>query len=111
MFANCSSLTNIDISNFRINTGSNIQGMFMGCYSLTSISFQKSLARLSVYSSLFFDCPNLTYVNFSFVSKESSYSSIFNKNISDHGVIVLNYDFYNKVYKNHIPSGWNVTFE
>ena len=111
MFANCSSLTNIDISNFRIKTGSNIQGMFMGCYALTSISFQKSLARLSAYSSLFFDCPNLTYVNFSFVSKESSYSSIFNKNISDHGIIVLNYDFYDKVYKNHIPSGWNVTFE
>ena len=35
MFSWCSSLTKIDLSNFNINNVTNMSGMFYGCYKLT----------------------------------------------------------------------------
>ena len=38
MFSDCSSLTNIDLSNFNTNNVTNMGGMFCGCSSLTNIN-------------------------------------------------------------------------
>ena len=85
--------------------------MFSGCFSLTSIDFKNEPIKLGDYTGIFYDCPNLTYVNFSFVNNSNSYFPIFNENISDYGVIILNRGFYEHKFKNHIPSGWNHTLE
>ena len=37
MFVRCSSLTNINLSNFNTNNATNMSGMFYGCSSLTKI--------------------------------------------------------------------------
>ena len=65
------------------------------------------------YDGIFHDCPNLSYINFSFV-KDSSYyyGTLINENISDSGVIILNTGFYNKIsiYQT-FPSNWNITLK
>ena len=114
MFRNCYNLQKINISNFRFKSGSNFENMFSGCYSLTSINFLNGATKISDYNRIFHDCPNLSYINFSFVNDSSYYyyRTLINENISDSGVIILNTGFYNKIsiYQT-FPSNWNITLK
>ena len=111
MFYNCYNLKNVDISRFKFIYNVGTYYMFSGCFSLTSIDFKNEPIKLGDYTGIFYDCLNLTYVNFSFVNNSNSYFPIFNENISYYGVIILNRGFYEHKFKNHIPSGWNHTLE
>ena len=118
MFHNCYNLTNIDISNFKFNTNVNIKNMFSGCYSLTSMDFSKNEPNYCQFDEIFYDCPNLKYLNFSFLHYVRYYSTvnyyIFNENISSSGTLILNKDYYNDFLQNikYIPpEGWNLILE
>lgn len=113
MFQNCYSLTSIDASYFKFiffNNQNVITNMFSGCYSLTSIDFLMDKNIPISYNGLFFNCPNLHYVNVSFITNLDSYK-LFNTNISSYGTLILNKE-YNKTdsYKKNIypPLNWTL---
>ena len=110
LFQNCYSLTSIDASNFKFNNLDQITNMFSGCYSLTSIDFSIYNNIPISYDGLFFDCPNLHYINISFITNLDSYR-LFNTNISSYGTLFLNKE-YNKTdsYKKNIypPQNWTL---
>jgi hypothetical protein len=56
---------------------------------------------------MFYDCPNLSFIDISFLTARS-YNSFFNENISDSGTIVLKRSYYDDYSssKSIIPSGW-----
>ena len=114
MFHNCYNLKDIDISNFRFRRNANLKGMFSGCYSLTSIDFSNISPDHYQFDEIFYDCPNLNYLNFSFVHYVSYYSPnhyIFNQNISKSGTLILNEDYYNSFLKDlgiYPPYGWTL---
>ena len=114
MFHNCYNLKNIDISNFKFQRNANLKGMFSGCYSITSVDFSNINPDYYQFDGIFYDCPNLNYLNFSFLHY-ASYSTlshyIFNNNISKNGYLILNEEYYNKVLKdinNYPPNGWTL---
>jgi len=117
MFYNCYNLKNIDITNFSINSNSNLKRMFSGCYLITSIDFSNIKPNYYQFDEIFYDCPNLNYVDFSFIRvfpywyfyKESYY--LFNKNISKSGTLILNEEYYNNYLKKleiYPPDGWTL---
>ena len=113
MFQNCYSLTSIDASNFKFifyNNQNQITNMFSGCYSLTSIDFLMDNYIPISYNGLFFNCPNLHYVNVSFITNLDSYN-LFSTNISSYGTLILNKE-YNKTdaYKKNVypPKNWTL---
>ena len=59
MFYECSSLTNINLSNFNTNNVTNMSWMFYGCSSLTNINLSN------------FNTQNVTYMSFMFNGCES----------------------------------------
>ncbi len=63
---------------------------------------------------MFYDCPNLSFVDVSFINGiYAYYYELFNKNISSNWTIVLNEKYYNKFKKEfdeNIPSNWTVVF-
>ena len=90
--------------------------MFSSCYSLTSIDlscFKNN--EFPYYSELFYDCPNLKFVNISTFSLNlRKYEEIFNANISSNGELIINkdyYDNYKDLYHLYIPPNWIITFE
>ena len=119
MFHNCYNLKNIDITNFYFVENCNIKNMFSGCYSITSIDFSSIKPNFYRFNEIFYDCPNLNFVNFSFIhyrpfyySYEESYY-IFNTNISKNGILILNEEYYNKYLKDlniYPPDGWTLNF-
>ena len=111
MFHNCYNLKNINVSNFRFRDNYNIRirHMFSGCYSLTSIDFQNKLINIYSYNGIFHDCPNLHYINLSFVSNYNVLGTMFNNNISSYGIIILNSYFIATRLKNKkFPDNWTV---
>ena len=118
MFHNCYNLKNIDISNFKFKRNANIKNMFSGCYSLTSMDFSKIEPTYCLFDEIFYDCPNLKYLNFSFLHY-MSYSDthnhyIFNTNISSSGTVILNREYYNEFLTdidNIPPEGWELKLE
>lgn len=85
--------------------------MFSGCFSLTSIDFSNlTTVTYLTYSGMFFNCPNLIYLDFSFVS-HSYESLLFNSNISSNGTLIFSKNFYDsklerlKIYP---PSNWTL---
>ena len=111
MFYNCYKLNQISLSNFKPNITKSLIYMFSGCSSLTSISlsnFNSISTDLNV-TGIFYNCPKLKNVDFSFFKSSINYR-IFNGNISSSGSIKLSYKYYNtissinKTY--NIPSGW-----
>ena len=117
MFHNCYKLKNIDITNFKINQNANLKGMFSGCYLITSIDFSNIESNYYQFDEIFYDCPNLNYVDFSFIRvvpyyyfyRESYY--LFNKNISKSGTLILNEEYYNKYLEEleiYPPDGWTL---
>ena len=119
MFYNCYNLKNIDITNFSINANANLKRMFSGCYLITSIDFSNIEPNFYQFDEIFYDCPNLNYVDFSFIRvhpywylniyKESYY--LFNKNISKSGTLILNEEYYYKYLEKleiYPPDGWTL---
>ena len=117
MFHNCYNLKNIDITNFNIDRNANMKNMFSGCYSITSIDFSNMQPNFYQFDEMFYDCPNLNFVNFSFIRDfpyyyfydESYY--LFNTNISKNGVLIINEYYYNKYLKDlniYPPDGWTL---
>ena len=109
MFRNCYSLNNINISKFKFTNNADTRYMFAGCYSLTSLNFDNFESISLTYDGMFFNCPNLKYLNLSFVSSSGSYSSFFNGNISSNGTLILSARlFQDKEKYLKIPADWLV---
>ena len=118
MFHNCYSLKNIDITNFKISSDDILKGMFSGCYLITSIDFSNIEPNYYQFDEIFYDCPNLNYVDFSFIRcyyyfhydyEQSHY--LFNKNISKNGTLILKEEYYNTYLKNleiNPSDGWTL---
>ena len=117
MFHNCYNLKTIDITNFVFEGSDNLKGMFSGCYSITSIDFSNVQPNYYQFDEIFYDCPNLNFVNFSFIRTfpywyfydESYY--LFNKNISKSGNLIINEGYYNTYLKDlkiYPPEGWTL---
>jgi surface protein len=96
------------------NTGNfrSIKSMFSGCYSLTSIDLSNFNTKYShSYKYIFYDCPNLQYVNIEPFSYDLNDNDLFNKNISSNGTLLINREYYDRIKKNnYIPSNWKLIF-
>ena len=58
---------------------------------------------------IFFDCPNLKFVNFSFVNNRNSVYHLFNENRSDTGTLILKNNLYGTSCAGCVPPNWDVT--
>ena len=66
MFNGCSSLTNINLSNFNTNNVTNMHGMFYECSSLTNIDLSNfNTNNVTDMSFIFHGCSSLTNINLS----------------------------------------------
>ena len=64
MFSDCSSLTNINLSNFNSNNVTNMRWMFFGCSSLTNINLSNlNINNVSKMESIFWGCSSLKKEN------------------------------------------------
>ena len=64
MFRGCSSLINIDLSNFNTNNVTNMGGMFDGCSSLTNIDLSNfNTNKVTDMGGMFRNCPSLNKKN------------------------------------------------
>ena len=105
MFRNCYNLKNIDFSIFRFTYNTYLKNMFSGCYSLTSVNFSKANSIDSSFDKIFYDCPNLNFVNFSFCTDSlGAYVQMFNENISSNGTLILRSSLRNS--NNLKPVNW-----
>ena len=114
MFSHCYSLERVNFNNKTIIVQS-IQKMFYGCYSLTSVDlsiFECNDYISSLYDKIFYDCPNLHYVNIKSIYNSHYGNDIFNNNISSYGTLIINQNFYEKIKnkKNYVPSNWTISF-
>ena len=112
MFYNCYKLRSIDLSKFVIKNKALLRNMMRGCYSLTSLNFQSSVSTSLIIDGIFYDCPNLTYINFSFVSSAVQPILLFNGNISNSATLILKKSFYDDFsyssFNEQVPSNWNL---
>ncbi len=66
MFAGCSLLTSINVSNFNINNVTNMSNMFSYCSSLTSINLSNfNTNNVTNMAAMFYKCSSLTSINLS----------------------------------------------
>ena len=66
MFRECSSLININLSNFNTNNVTNMSGMFYGCSSLTNINLSNfNTNNVTDMSGMFSGCSSLININLS----------------------------------------------
>ena len=66
MFGNCSSLTNLDLSNFNTENVTDMYGMFTSCSGLTSLDLSSfNTANVTNMSWMFGDCSSLTSLDLS----------------------------------------------
>ena len=66
MFQGCSSLINIDLSNFNSDDVTDMGFMFFGCYSLININLSNlNTNNVRKMNSMFINCSSLTTINFS----------------------------------------------
>ena len=66
LFLGCSSLTNIDLSNFNTQNIINMNGMFYGCSSLTNINLSNfNTQNVTDMGCMFNRCSSLKYINLS----------------------------------------------
>ena len=64
MFANCRSLTSLDLSKFDTRGVTNMEGMFSGCSSLTSLDLSRlNTENATVMAFMFSGCSSLTSLN------------------------------------------------
>ena len=110
MFYNCYNLKSIDISSFEFKNSAYTNYMFSGCFSLTSMDFSNFTKVMLFYSGMFCDCPNLKYLDFTIYNAYST-SLIFNSNISANGTLILGEAFKNYLNQSNIkfcPSNWTL---
>ena len=116
MFHNCYSLETIDISNFRIyREPSDLTGMFSGCSLLTSLDLSKINTNNIDCDEIFYDCPKLSYVDISFLRgyRKPDKFSLFNKNISQNGIIIVTKEFHDNFFNGNdefYPKNWTLNF-
>ena len=66
MLCGCSSLTNINLSNFNTQNVTNMESMFCNCSSLTNINLSNfNTQKVTNMSYMFYDCSSLTNINLS----------------------------------------------
>ena len=66
MFGCCSSLTNLDLSNFNTINVTNMKDMFNGCKSLTNLNLSNfNTINVTNMSNMFYGCKSLTNLNLS----------------------------------------------
>ena len=92
MFLNCYNLKSIDISGFSFKSSSTTNYMFSGCFSITSMDFSNFTKTRFTYAGMFYNCPNLKYLDFTNYNYSSSLL-IFNSNISASGTLILDRKF------------------
>ena len=63
IFASCSGLTSLDLSNFNTSNVTNMEEMFSGCIGLTSIDVSKfDTSKVTSMQSMFKGCSSLTHI-------------------------------------------------
>ncbi len=85
--------------------------MTRGCSSLTSLNFQNPTLSWIYFEGIVYDCPNLSFLNFSFARNTYTNFLLFNRNISGNGTLILKKNFYNlqySIFKQNIPSNWTL---
>ena len=93
MFYKCSSLINIDLSNFNTDNIKNMRGLFMECSSLINVNIT-NINTINVFDMgfLFSDCSSLVYIDLSTLNTQkviymesmfSDCSSLINLNLSN----------------------------
>ena len=110
MFLNCYSLKSINIANIPIKQNSYAIYMFSGCSSLTSMDFSNFTQTNFFYTGMFFNCPNLHYLDFTIFNSISD-SLLFNSNISTNGTLVLYKKFNDYLVQRKVkffPSNWTL---
>lgn len=66
MFANCSSLSSIDLSGLNTSKVTDMEGMFTGCSSLSSINLSNfDTSKVADMSTMFYNCTGLTSLELS----------------------------------------------
>ena len=66
MFADCSSLESLDLSNWDVSNATNMNGMFYGCYSLTSLNLSNwVVGNATDMFGMFGNCESLTSLDLS----------------------------------------------
>ena len=95
MFAGCSSLTSLDVSNFNTSKVTNMSFMFKGCSSLTSLDLSNfNTSNVTAISFMFSDCSALTSLdltNFN-TSKVTVMTNMFSSCSSLTSLNVSNFD-------------------
>lgn len=72
MFWNCSSLKNLDLSNFNTSNVVNMSGMFKGCSSLTNLDLRSfNTSNVTNMNYMFLGCSSLKNINLSSFSTEN----------------------------------------
>ena len=90
LFRDCTSIINVDFSDFNFSKGLKAHKMFMNCHSLTSLDFQSSeKINMLNASSMFQSCKSLSFVNLTMLnmSRITDMSSMFR---GCHSLISLN---------------------
>ena len=63
IFTNCFSLTSLNLSNLDVSAIKDISGLFNGCKSLISLDLSNFAISVQRGEKMFYNCPNLIYVN------------------------------------------------
>jgi surface protein len=97
MFRACSSLKPINLSNFDTSNVENMDYMFYNCQNIDDIYYMFSF------------CSKLRFINYSsFKNIDISLIGAFN-NISTNGLIIVNYNLFQKINEALYRYGWNIT--
>ena len=104
-----SSLKSLDLTNFNTPLLNSITNMFRGCSSLTSINLSSFSVGNHLYyrEYVFYDCPNLIYIDISSFTSSITYDKLFNENIGAKGEMKINKTILNKIEK-FVPKGWKL---
>ena len=96
MFYNCFSLTSLNLSNFDTSEVTRIYNMFQNCTLLTSLNLSNfKLPKINDISNMIIDCKNLQYLNLKNKKLNSSIVQKIIKNTAINTVICSNEEVYN----------------
>lgn len=108
MFSNCSSLVNLDVSNFNVTGVSDMGWMFNRCESLTSLDVSNfNTSNVTDMHGMFNGCINLTSLDVSNFNTSSvtDMHSMFSDCRSLTSLNLSNFNTLNVIYINHLFSG------
>ena len=82
--------------------------MFKGCSSLTSIDLSNfKTTNLKKMLEMFYNCPNLKTIDFSSITDESLENSDIFNDLPEGGTIKIKKSLYERI-KEQIPSSWSI---